>query len=410
MTITATSAAPAEHGTNWRVVWVTFGAGIVAAMHVGKLPPALTEIRTELGAGLVLAGWIASMIAAMGFGLGLTAGAISDWAGPRRVLVGGLGLLAAGSLVGSAAVTPELMLFSRFVEGVGFAACTVSGGVIVARAASDRDRRKALGIWSSYMPVGFSAMLMISALSLDGPGWRALWLAIAAVSVVWALAVLRVLDGWAPGRGRALSPGPVARSLGLALRQAGGVMVAICFALYTTQHLGMMNWLPTYMTEVYGAGAVLGAAVPAAVLLCNAGGNLTSAYAMGRGVPIWALLATGAAGMALAEAVFFTEAAPAALRMAFLLVFGVMGGIIPAACLASAPLYAPTAALVGAMGGLMVMGSNAGQLFGPPLLAAARKTYGTWEATLWVFLALAALGVTIALLTRAVEARAHAPR
>ena len=31
--------------TQWPVMWVVFGAGIIAAMHLGKLPPALPEIE-----------------------------------------------------------------------------------------------------------------------------------------------------------------------------------------------------------------------------------------------------------------------------------------------------------------------------------------------------------------------------
>ncbi|MBT7487474.1 MAG: MFS transporter, partial [Rhodospirillales bacterium] len=103
--------------TQWPVVWVAFGAGIIAASHIGKLPPALPQISTELETGLVLSGWIASMISTMGFALGLVAGALADRLGQRRVLIFGLMMLTAGSLLGAFAESSTMMLVARFIEG-----------------------------------------------------------------------------------------------------------------------------------------------------------------------------------------------------------------------------------------------------------------------------------------------------
>ena len=51
-----------EEKTQWPIMWVAFGGGIVAATHMGKLPAALPDIMAELNSGLVMGGWIASMI------------------------------------------------------------------------------------------------------------------------------------------------------------------------------------------------------------------------------------------------------------------------------------------------------------------------------------------------------------
>ncbi|MBI2312098.1 MAG: hypothetical protein HYU77_06330 [Betaproteobacteria bacterium] len=39
--------------TRWLTVWATIGAGVVAAGHVGKVPPALPDIRAGLDLSLV---------------------------------------------------------------------------------------------------------------------------------------------------------------------------------------------------------------------------------------------------------------------------------------------------------------------------------------------------------------------
>src|SRR5688500_2796907 len=101
--------ANANQVTQWPIVWAAFGAGIVAASHIGKLPPALPAIRLELEAGLVMAGWIASMISIVGFVAGLAAGALADRVGVGRMIIFGLLALATGSLIGTSALNDTMM-------------------------------------------------------------------------------------------------------------------------------------------------------------------------------------------------------------------------------------------------------------------------------------------------------------
>ncbi|CAN0450169.1 unnamed protein product, partial [Laminaria digitata] len=283
--------------TQWLIVWVAFGAGIVAATHIGKLPPALPEIRLALNAGLVTGGWIASMISCTGFALGLIAGSVADRIGQRRVLVFGLIAMTAGSLLGAFAQSGEVMLVSRFIEGLGFTAVTITGAGMITHVTADGDRKWALGVWSSYVPVGFSVMLIAGALILEAWGWRTLWLISSVITVVWAMVVLKVTAGWRRRQSNDLSTSSMLNNVSKCMASPGALLVAGCFALYAAQHISMMAWLPSYMREVYGSGTLVAATVPAVVLMFNAGGNWFSAWAMGRGISCWWLLAIGAIGM-----------------------------------------------------------------------------------------------------------------
>jgi len=392
--------------TRWLVVWVALAAGIVAAAHIGKLPPALPEIRAELGASLVTAGWIASMISATSFALGLFAGAIADRIGHRRVLVFGLVTLAAGSLLGAFAFSSEMMLVSRFVEGLGFTSSVVAGGAIIARATTHADRRWALGVWAAYMPVGFAGMLVVSALVVERFGWRPLWVMGCVVTLACAVAFLFATAHWQRAQVRSVHRESILRSVGRSVGIPGAVLVALTFGLYAAQHISMMNWLPTYMIEVHGAGILVSAGVPALVLAFNALGSYLGAWAMGRGAPIWFLLTIASVGMGLTEIGILSVALPNELRLVLACGFGIAGGIIPAAALAAAPVYAPSPALIGSMGGLMVMGSNTGQLFGPPALAAGREYAGSWEGILGLLLSFAVAAAVLSLASRPLERRA----
>ena len=397
---------PKTHETQWPIVWVAFGAGIVASSHIGKLPPALPQIGANLEAGLVMSGWIASMISTIGFALGLVAGAIADRIGQRRVLIFGLLMLALGSLLGTFAPSSSIMLIARFIEGLGFTATTITGGAIIARTTADSDRKWALGVWAAYMPIGFASMMMFAALILDNFGWRILWGVSLAVTLIWIVVVIHTTAKWQQSQTKAINRDPILGNVKRSLAMGGGVLVAACFALYTTQHISMMNWLPTYMLEVYGVSTLFAAAVPALVLVFNAVGNYLAAWAMGRGWPIWLLLALGSGGMAVTEIGIFLSILPEGLRLGMAFGFGIASGLIPASALAAAPVYAPTPALIGTMSGLMVMGSNTGQLFGPPALAAIRETSGNWDSTLWLLLSLAVAGIVMAVLSRPMENRA----
>jgi MFS family permease len=282
----------------------------------------------------------------------------------------------------------------------------VTGAAIIARATADKDRKWALGVWAAYMPIGFAGMMVLSAFIIEPFGWRAVWGVSCALSVLWAIVVLRVTKNWRQSQKSETSGRSILGNIRYSLASIGGLLVAGSYAVYAAQHIAMMSWLPTYMADVYRASILIAAAVPALVLVFNAGGNYAAAWAMGRGHPIWMLLAIGAGGMALMEIGMYSSASPDVLKLLFALGFGIAGGLIPASALAAAPVYAPTAAQIGTMSGLMVMATNAGQLFGPPALAAAREQAGSWDGTLWLVLSLALVGLTLAVLSRPMERRA----
>ena len=394
--------------TQWPIVWVALGAGIVAATHIGKLPPAMPEIRLSLNADLITGGWIASMISFTGFALGLIAGSVADRIGQRRGLILGLFAMTAGSLLGAFAQSGEIMLVSRLIEGLGFTSVTITGAGMIAHVTVDRDRKWALGVWSSYLPIGFSAMLIASALILEASGWRSLWLISSAVTIVWAVIVFKVTSAWQSSQSNNVGTSSVIDNVGKCLSNPGALLVAGCFALYAAQHISMMAWLPSYMHEVYGSDTMVAATIPAVVLMFNAGGNWFSAWTMGRGISCWFLLAIGAIGMGLSQVGIFSGVLPDGARICLAAMFGIFGGMVPAAALSSVATYTPSPSQIGTMNGLMVMGTSAGMLFGPPAAAAVRASTGNWNSVVWLMVSLAAAGVILAVLSRGLERRANA--
>ena len=101
------------------MAWLVIGSGVVAALHVGKLPPVIPVLRTELGLTLIQAGFLLSVMQVAGMLLGVLAGLLADRMGLRRTMLSGLGLLTLGCALGAMASQVTLLLAARMLEGIG---------------------------------------------------------------------------------------------------------------------------------------------------------------------------------------------------------------------------------------------------------------------------------------------------
>jgi len=385
--------------TRWPIVALAFAAGIAGAMQVGKVPPALNPIRIELGLSLVTAGWVASLFNAIGAAAGMLTGVVADRLGRRKVVLLGLGALAIGSALGALAPNGGMLLFSRFLEGIGFIAVAVSVPALLTEAVRPADQRLVLGWFAIYMGTGMGAMMALSPAIMTGFGWRGLWLANAGL-----LALLLGAIGWATAGMR--TPPPVGRlaELSPVLARPGAWLLGAIFGCYTLQWMAVMAWLPSYAGEL-GLGATGAAWAGAGAVIVNITGVLAGGVLLHRGVARWLLIVAALLAMGLSALGFFSEALPAALRYALVAVFSGIGGLLPAACLAAAPAHAPSARDVGLVNGLINQGSNLGTLAGPPLMAALVTCTGSWSGAGPLLPAMAALGIGLAWWLRRIEAR-----
>ena len=103
-----------------RASLVVVFAGICAALHVAKLPPALPVLQQALGLDLVQAGFLLSAVQVAGMCLGLLAGLGADSLGLRRSMIVGLWLVSLASAGGAVASSVTAMLVLRTLEGLGF--------------------------------------------------------------------------------------------------------------------------------------------------------------------------------------------------------------------------------------------------------------------------------------------------
>jgi MFS family permease len=366
--------------TPWDLVGLLVLAGMVAAFHVGKAPPALPSIRAETAASLAQGGWLLSIVnlvtAVGGTAIALTA----DRLGHRRMILFGTALSLATSLVGGAVSSADVLVALRVLEGLGFISVVVAIPPLLLRIAASRDdQRRAMALWSTYMPTGAGVMMLLAALILRDASWRWVWWLAAAASAVMLLAlVLRTV------RRRELDPVPTLRRPVLAemvevATSGGPLAIAVCFGAYSCCWFTVVGFLPTLQVERLGFSAETAAIVTAMVTFVNVAGNLVAGWLLQRHVPRVAIIVGAALSMAVCASAIFAEGVPDVARLVLAGIYSAVIGLLPGCLFTAIPVHAPRPHLAGAATGLLMQVSNFGALVGPPVTAALVSA-GGWPA------------------------------
>jgi MFS transporter, CP family, cyanate transporter len=379
--------------------FVVILAGVCAALHVGKLAPALPVLREALGLTLVQAGFLLSLVQLAGMAAGLAFGVVADRLGLRRSMLLGLFVLTAASAGGGIAVGVPALMLLRAVEGFGFLLVVLPAPGLVRQLVPAHRVSAMLGLWGAYMPLATALALLAGPLCIAAFGWRAWWWALAAATALMAWLLWRLVPaGAAPAQAAASAPARLRRTLAA----PGPWLVALTFAAYSGQWLAVVGFLPVVYHQA-GVSVAATGALTALVAAANIGGNVASGWLLQRGAAAPALLAAGFVTMALAAAIGF---AVPALRTAALLLFSAVGGLIPATLFALALRLAPGEDTVSTTVGWVQQWSALGQFGGPPLVAWVAGRAGGWQ---WTGLATGALAVAGLVLT-ALLARQLGPR
>lgn len=372
-------------------------SGVVAALHIGKMPPAIPILREALGVTLVEAGFLLSMVQLAGMTVGVLVGVAADGVGRRRSIIAGQLILAVASLSGIWAQRPADLLLLRAFEGLGFLLIVLPAPSLIRQLVPLSQLVRHLGLWGSYMPAGTALALLSAPGMMHVLGWRGWWGLLGGFSAAMALWVFLQVPP-KPKDGNAMSaatPPPVSDSwwqrLRLTLSSAGPWRIAIAFLLYAGQWLAVIGFLPSIYAQGGLSGQMAGT-LTALACLVNITGNIAAGRLLHRGVSARHLLYVGFVTMALSAFIAFgqlTSEAPT-IRYLAVLIFSSVGGIIPGTLFSLAVHVAPSERTVTTTVGWMQQCSSTGQFLGPPLVAWLASQTGGWHWT-WVATGIASL-------------------
>lgn len=385
--------------------WGVIAAGVVAALQVGKLSPALPVLQAELGVSWVQSGFLLSMVQFAGMALGLVLGLLADRWGLRLCMLVGLAVLSLAGALGGWAQRPEDLMWLRGLEGLGFLLTSLPAPALIRQLVPKLQLNSMLGLWGAYMPAGTALALLVGPLWIPAWGWPSWWWLFAAASALMALVLWWVVPPDAQRRAQVLAlasetvSNPEAKSQATwgrriqdTLRAPGPWLVSLTFALYSGQWLAVVGFLPSIYAQAGVAGASLGALTALAAGV-NMVGNVASGRYLQKGVAPGLLLNLGFGAMALGAALAFgswTQEFPTC-RYAGVLLFSMCGGLVPGTLFSLAVRLSPHEGTVSTTVGWMQQWSSVGQFAGPPLVAWLAASVGGWQWT-WLITGACCLG------------------
>ncbi|MGY3138227.1 putative MFS family arabinose efflux permease [Bradyrhizobium sp. USDA 4501] len=315
--------------------------------------------------------------------------------GARKVLLCGLAAITLGAASGALAPQLAVLLASRLLEGLGFLLVMVAAPALLDRVVDVSARDVTMAVWSCVMPFGI-ALALVAGPIFDG--WRTIWWASAAfVALLFVLAgviVPEVASRTGPARS-----GLMQEATALARRRTPALLMVL-FALYSLMFFALFSFLPILLTERLGVSSKGAGGLSALAAAGNIVGNLAAGHLLARGVSRNLLIAVAAFVMGASALGIFLPVLGGWGAFWLCLLFSAIGGLIPATLLATAPAAARSAAMVPVMMGLLMTGSNFGQVTAPIAVGAVVSAWGWGAACVMVVAAAILAGLAAWMLAR----------
>src|ERR1700758_5308876 len=187
------AAAPVDR--RWLVLVVVAIAQLMVVLDSTVVNIALPSAQRELGFSNGDRQWVITAYALAFGSLLLVGGRLGDMYSRKRVFIAGLAGFALSSALGGAAVSFEMLVAARALQGAFGAILAPSAlGTLVSTFQDPRERGKAFGVFGSVAAGGGGVGLILGGLLTQYLSWR--WtlyinLVFAAIAVAGALAYMR---------------------------------------------------------------------------------------------------------------------------------------------------------------------------------------------------------------------------
>jgi EmrB/QacA subfamily drug resistance transporter len=223
-------------GIGLSIMFVTFG-------EIAKAFPDASDAQLS---------WIANLFTIVGAATLVPAGVLADRVGRRKIMLIGVAMFTAGSLLGALAPTPTVIMVARVIQALGASAYTPAAAAVLIAAFPPERLAMAIGVWAVTGGVSSALGPSLGGLVVGWGGWRwAFWLNIPVGLVVLAFGP-RYLPTTKGDRSRAI-PDP----FGALLTIIG--ISAITLAVVQDKHQDGWEWYGRYtLTAIAFGVAILG--------------------------------------------------------------------------------------------------------------------------------------------------------
>ncbi|WP_407181440.1 MFS transporter [Bradyrhizobium sp. STM 3562] len=149
----------------------------VVQLDITIVNTALASISASLGGGVSELQWVVSAYTIAFAAFILTAGALGDRIGAKRVFMAGFAIFTLASLACAAAPNAAFLIAARCVQGFGAAILVPNSLALLNHAyADEKARGRAVGLWAAGASVALTAGPFVGGGLIALVGWRAIFL------------------------------------------------------------------------------------------------------------------------------------------------------------------------------------------------------------------------------------------
>jgi EmrB/QacA subfamily drug resistance transporter len=201
------AAPPLTTAQRW-VVGVTAVAGMTVTLDSLVVTTALDAIRVALGASIEQLEWTVTAYVLTFAVLLMTAAALGERFGRRRMFVAGLAVFAVASAACALAPDAGALIAARAVQGAGAALVMPLSLTLLGTAVPADRRARALGVFTSVAGLAVPIGPLVGGVVVSGISWPWIfWINLPVAAVLIPLALTRI--GESTGRRTPLDPGAV---------------------------------------------------------------------------------------------------------------------------------------------------------------------------------------------------------
>jgi DHA2 family methylenomycin A resistance protein-like MFS transporter len=168
--------APSKLATSLTLAAMSLGYGVVQ-LDVTIVNTALNAIGTSLGGGVAELQWVVGAYTIAFAAFILTAGALGDRIGSKRIFIAGFALFTAASVACALAPSAAILISARCVQGLAAAILVPNSLALLSHAYTDEKARgRAVGIWAAGASLALTAGPFVGGGLITLVGWRSIFL------------------------------------------------------------------------------------------------------------------------------------------------------------------------------------------------------------------------------------------
>src|SRR5882757_1266401 len=155
---------------------MSLGLGVVQ-LDITIVNTALSSIGASLGGSVAELQWVVTAYTIAFAAFILTAGALGDRLGAKRIFMAGFAIFTLASLACALAPSAVFLIAARSVQGLAAAILVPNSLTLLNHAYADpKERRRAVGFWAAGASVALTAGPFVGGVLIALAGWRSIFL------------------------------------------------------------------------------------------------------------------------------------------------------------------------------------------------------------------------------------------